>query len=101
MLRGCFDSVDSASHLNDVGIQLKDATLWKQRLHPYCVVRFESFPNPGTPLPQKNRPRALVRDRRSSTNRFPFPFSFRQREIDLLPVKTLSLIHISEPTRLL
>src|SRR5437870_13643577 len=81
MLRGCFDPVDSAPHLDHVCIQLQDAPLRQQRLHPDRVVRFQSFPDPGAGLPEEDRPGALVRDRGSSTNRSPFPLRFFHREV--------------------
>ena len=91
MLRGCFDPVDPAPHLDHVCIQLQDAPLRQQRLHPDRVVRFQSFPDPGAALPEEDRPGALVRDRGSSTNRFPFSLRFFHREVHLLPVKALVL----------
>ena len=91
MLRGCFDPVDPAPHLDHVCIQLQDAPLRQQHFHPDRVIRFQSFPDPGAALPEEDRPGALVRDRGSSTNRFLFPLRFFHREFHLLPVKALVL----------
>src|SRR5207247_10667924 len=55
------------------------------------VIRLQSFPDPGAALPEEDRPGALVRDRGRSTNRFPFSLRFFQREVHLLPVKTIVL----------
>src|SRR5260370_30395340 len=66
-------------------------SLRQQHFHPDRVVRFQSFPEPGSALPEEDRPGTLVRDRGSSTNRFPFPLRFFHREGHLLPVKALVL----------
>src|SRR5260370_4689882 len=55
-------------------------SLRQQHFHPDRVVRFQSFPEPGSALPEEDRPGTLVRDRGSSTNRFPFPLRFFHRE---------------------
>jgi hypothetical protein len=52
MLRGSFDPVDPASHLDHVRIQFQDAPLRQQRLHPDRVVRFqEQSHEPDRPIP--------------------------------------------------
>ena len=73
-------------------VKCLDATPFlPQRLHPDRVVRFQSFPDPGAALPEEDLPGALVRDRGSSTNRFPFRLRFFHREVHLLPIKALVL----------